>query len=470
LLILIGLCLLYFFIFFVLNLLIVFFCISTMLLSLLMLFFNKGYKKANRFLAAAIFFIALYSLSLFEIALSNSNYWAALFIASVPSCIFLIGPFSYLYVRTILRDNIRFSKYDYLHFALFGVCFSGSLPFLFSSWAYKLEVVNYMQHVSFDLQKFRVNIFINARFNQGIRPVHLAVYFISQWRLIWKHFYASAKKSNHSAHWLIIKKWLLIYSTLITLIGIGFAIGMLVFLMGHYSAVSIKTIYIIYYISSGCYAILAATLLLFPQILYGLPIVDNTQLNMNLDIKDNDNSKRILSSEVGNTDMLMNIPLPSETDSTLLEYSMSNKEEEGASFAWRQNYSNEYIQEIENKLEDYLALNMPLDSNCNLSSLSRHTEISVHQLSYYFNTIKSISFPDWRNNNRIDYSVALIQSGKMENMTLNGIAQSSGFATQKTFIKAFKVKMGTTPADFIKSSQAKCLLSDDLKLSECLFV
>ena len=58
----------------------------------------------------------------------------------------------------------------------------------------------------------------------------------------------------------------------------------------------------------------------------------------------------------------------------------------------------------------------------------------------------------------------------MDNLTFYTVAQMQAFATQKTFIKAFKINMGTTPDYFIKLSRAKYVPTDDQKLSMCLFV
>ncbi|MEI6679427.1 MAG: helix-turn-helix domain-containing protein [Mariniphaga sp.] len=76
--------------------------------------------------------------------------------------------------------------------------------------------------------------------------------------------------------------------------------------------------------------------------------------------------------------------------------------------------------------------------------------IPAHHLTYYFNSIRLMPFPDWRNSLRIEYAKTLINQGEAGQLTLQTIASKSGFSSQSTFIRSFKQWSGTTPSEYMK--------------------
>jgi len=105
-----------------------------MVLSFLILSYNKGYKTANLFLAEVLFFSALFSLVNYALFFSRSTFWVAIFETSFNTVFFLIGPLAYFYVRSVLRDNAKLSRRDYLHFSVFFIAFIGTFRFVFTPW------------------------------------------------------------------------------------------------------------------------------------------------------------------------------------------------------------------------------------------------------------------------------------------------------------------------------------------------
>jgi AraC-like DNA-binding protein len=81
--------------------------------------------------------------------------------------------------------------------------------------------------------------------------------------------------------------------------------------------------------------------------------------------------------------------------------------------------------------------------------------IPVHQLSYYFNDYLNIGFNDWKNKFRIDFIILQIKNGELENLTLEGLASSSGFASRANFNKVFLSIMNQTPTEYVKSLNLK---------------
>ena len=395
-----------------------------MFLSLLMLIFNRGYKKANRFLAGVLFCSSLYSLLLYVFLFSGSVYWSTIFVTCIPSSFFLLGPFSFFYVRSILRDNSKLSRVDYLHFVLFLVCLSGTLPFLFSSWENKLIVGQNMLSNHWNWAKYKVNSILPYKVNQGIRPFHIALYMVMQWKLVWRFFMSPSHKQTYNSQWHIIKKWLLIYCTIFTLLCVCFSLSMIKNLVYENKADFLSTAYSLIVLGTVGYFSLIILLFFFPQVVYGLPVVVYSQPKEQPPIT--------ISHDESQIDIISTFQEETET-------------------ADRMNFfSEEYGMQISGLLINYLQSNKHLSYDCTLSHLSDTINIPSHHLSYYFNNIIDIKFTDWRNNNRIDYATALIVEGELNNRTLEAIALKCGFTTQSTFIRAFKQKTGVTPSVYLK--------------------
>lgn len=88
---------------------------------------------------------------------------------------YLIGPSAFFYVRGTLRDNARFSKLDLLHFLPFVLFFLGYIPYLFSSWQYKLLVAENIQSENWNVARFHLNLIISHKADQGLTVFHMEV-------------------------------------------------------------------------------------------------------------------------------------------------------------------------------------------------------------------------------------------------------------------------------------------------------
>ena len=165
----------------------------------------------------------------------------------------------------------------------------------------------------------------------------------------------------------------------------------------------IKSAFFVLQLAGYAYFSLIFFLLLFPQVLYGLPV----SVNSNSIVSENRNSQISL-------------------------------------------FSDEYLQEIEMKLSDYVGQLGFKDKECSLSHLTQNTQLPLHHLSYYFNQVLQIKFPEWRNRLRVEHARKLMTDGKADEMTLEALAAESGFGTRGTFIEAFKKETGLRPSEFLK--------------------
>ena len=95
--------------------------------------------------------------------------------------------------------------------------------------------------------------------------------------------------------------------------------------------------------------------------------------------------------------------------------------------------------------------------------------LSIDIEGYEYIVLKDFNFKEWniglmtvehnlycdgndrKNKLRIDYIVSEIKAGKLEILTIEGLATSSGFASRSNFNKAFFTNMNLTPSEYIKS-------------------
>jgi len=385
----------------------------------MLLFYNNGYKSANRFLSGYLFCSSFFLVTQYFFIYSKSASLIAIFITAFPSFYFLIGPFAYFYIRSILRDNVKLSKIDYIHFLPFTFIFIGAIPFLFSSWEYKCFIGQKIVDHTFMGSKYNINFLAPKVINQLIRPPFALFYLV----LISREFLKNKNIFKSFSHAKVIKTWLFLFFLFFSLTVVFFTIVQMVFYLN--IRFFFDHLWFYYFINGIAFIYFAFnfSLVLFPQILYGLPIPK-------LQIKH------------------YSVTLDTETIQNRKEIPITIIENKLASVSTL--FSNEYEVEIESEINNWIVEKKYLEANASILSISAFTAVPAHHLSYYFNTLLKVKYTDWRNTLRIEFAKNKIDSGIIKSITLEALSLESGFATQSTFIKSFKNIVGCTPSEYIK--------------------
>jgi AraC-like DNA-binding protein len=404
------------------NVPIVYLCGFSIFLSLTLLFYNKGYKGANRFLSGYLFCSALFLVTQYFLIYSKSISLIAFFISGIPSLFFLICPFAYFYVRSIFSDTVKLSKTDYLHFLPFVLIFIGTIPFLFSSWEYKCLIAQKIFDGTFMSSKYNINFLVPKIINQLIRPPFALFYLV----LISREFIKNKPVFKSFSNAKAIKIWLGLFYVFFSLTVVFFIIVQLAFYLNIKFLSDNVWFYFIINTIALLYLVFNFSLALFPQILYGLPI-----------------PKLVIENDTANLK-----PDSAQDTKVITDVIIENKTALFSPF-----FSNEYELEIESEIKNWIKEKKYLEANASILSISTSTTIPVHHLSYYFNAILKVKYTDWRNSLRIEYAKKQIDSGFIKSITLEALSIESGFATQSTFIKTFKNSFGCTPSDYIKTKQ-----------------
>jgi len=402
--------------------------ITGMLLSVMLLGIKNGLNSANRYLAGYFFSTSLYCMSIYFFLFSNSVPLVAFFFSSIPSIYYLIGPLSYFYVRSIVRDDSKLSSLDYLHFLIFMLTFMGSLPFLFSSWSNKLMVAENLINGNMFFTKFQTNVIIPKKLNQLLRPVHTIFYAILNWHLLRELWKKSGMYANKSQYFLI-RKWLFVLICLINIASIAYLFGLYNMMSLQNKRAFQQSTETILFIIVLSYSLINVCLFLFPKIMYGLPL------------------ERHFGKPVESTSVLQTENVPTKEEEFHPEESTSAEKQP---FLFL--FTESYLATIQLELEKCKNEGRYLDPVFKLDILFLDSGIPLHHWTFFFNEIKKQSFIEWKNSERIAFALKLISEGFLDNHTLKSLGIKCGFTTQSTFIRVFKIYTGKSPSDFFKTN------------------
>ena len=196
-----------------------------LVLPVVILFFNKGYHNANRYLAYFLFFISFYVLENF-IFFYSTSIPIIVFATTIHSFFYLIGPFAFLYIRSILRGGSKIGKIDYLHFALFFISFLGYIPYFFTNVDYKFIIAENISGINWNMAPFHLNKLLPHKFDQVLNVLNAYFYMLALWYLIWLYKKPTHISAYHSVQHKLIQKWVLIFVSTFTIINVAFSITM----------------------------------------------------------------------------------------------------------------------------------------------------------------------------------------------------------------------------------------------------
>ena len=390
-------------------------------LALIVLFFNQGNKSANLYLGLFLLCFNVFTLTHYTFLFLNSEYLIAILL-SLPfnSLIYVVGPFAYLYIRSILNDDAKFTKLDFFHFFPFFLNFIDNIP-VFFSWEIKLKAASYIINNNWaELDALLPYKLMTIKVNFTLRVIQLFFYVLLIWFLIISKKFKFYKGRANPNQLTVIKKWSIFFTLLFSFLAINYVgIGIIFLKYTDKEVLTGNGIFLFYFVFIGL-IILKIGLLLYPQILYGIPLYRQVHpVSQTSDVDEIQISKSINN----NTSIL----------------------------------SDEQLNLIELSLIEWINSKRYLDSDASMVSLSKDINIPLYQIRYYFNQISKEKFIDWRNSLRVDYAVELIKQGKGKDKTMETLGNDSGFKTYSSFIQFFKQRKGVLPSDFNKNYNSNTL-------------
>lgn len=362
---------------------------------------NNFSINKNALLLAGIFLtFASYSLTHYFTIYTFDPYYIALFYSHFTAFWFLPGPLLYLYVRNTLSDAQKLKPLDALHTIPFWIHMINMLPYFLSPFSYKLHVAQLI------LQDFNNLKYYGGGFLYGTviatisRPTLVLIYCIISAYTIFKYNPKQLliKQNRHVLSWLIL---------LISTISIV-VISYLTLTLSMASTRITRLDYISFpahLIAGMAFLLLPTSLLLFfPQILFGMPSISNPEVKTN--------NKR-----------------PNKELIDPLEISAHN-------------------------IDKYIRKEKPyLNPDFDIIDISNKLGIPKHHIAYCFSEILAIKFTSYRSQMRVAHAKKLLESGKADSFSIDGIGQQSGFPSRSTYYATFKQVTGMTPNQYLEQIQ-----------------
>lgn len=170
-------------------------------------------------------------------------------------------------------------------------------------------------------------------------------------------------------------------------------------------------------------------ILISPEILFGLPILNSTLLKYH-------------ESESENNEIVS-----SNGDNWILETtSKKNIQDEKLQEKIRANIKN-YIIEVDQLSTEKLIFRNPKITQ---SDIAEKLGVPASHIVYLFKYHSKITFLEYKMNSRIQDAIKLIQEGFLNTETFESLAYKTGFASYNPFFTAFKKITSCSPQEFIK--------------------
>ena len=374
------------------------------LLTIFLLLFKKNALRSfSDYLLTGFILFQCWTILLFILVYSGSilNY-PHLYKSAAPIT-FLISPLGYLYVRSVLFNEVRFKKIDLLHALPFLFFTLNYLPFFASPTESKLAILtatllNRNEAVTTQLGLLPETVFYL------VRPIQSLVYLLFQWALLLQ-VNKTFKVMEVQQQVTVVTRWLKVFTLANTAVLFSLIFLILLYL-------SVPNIFeenlmslIPNYLLSSSFFVIGAYLLVNPQVLNGLPFV-----------KYKEKKSRLLS------DTVVQVPFI------------------------HKNYAKEIAQ-----LEAYFASSKAyLQPNLSISEVAVATQIPNRELSFLINSYYNQRFSDYLNDMRLTHFLSQVDAATLDQFTIEAIAVASGFAYKSSFYRAFKKKYGSTPTAYLQ--------------------
>jgi AraC-like DNA-binding protein len=340
---------------------------------------------------------------------SNSRFWLAVFFNHFAPLMFLIGPFLYFYVRGTLKDRYALTKKDAIHFipALFALI--GTLPYIFQSFENKLRIADRIIENVTSVNQIEVNIFYKIGGSLALRAFFGFVYLLYCIYLVWQH-YPSKKETlqiPRKQFW-ITYRWLCILLGSLLTINVSLAITAL-----QPASLIVRENFfadgdVFYQITGMAYFVLSISLMLFPEILYGMP----KRMEQTTTKKKTTKTKAV-----------------SDEDPFI---------------------------EVNESIVDYLTTQKPyLNPDFDISNIAFDLKIPQNHVSYCISNIMNTRFSKLKAELRIQHAIGLLKEGHNSSITIDGIGTQSGFKTRSYYYEVFKKETGYTPSEYIENLKTK---------------
>lgn len=377
--------------------------IFSIMISFVLLSYNWKSNKNVIYLSLVFILTSLFGIAHYFIVFGHSRFWLAVFYNNFAPFMFLIGPFLYFYVRNTLLDRNSLSKKDWIHFIPATIALIGTLPYLFQSFEKKLEIADRIIENLDAIRNIEINLFYDVGQSFAFRTILAFLYLIYCVFLLWKSYPSEINNPEvPKKQFVITYRWLIILLTSLLFIFISFTILSLNAAVSKPSD-TIDDGYVLYIMAGFAYCLMSFSLLLFPEILYGIP--RKTELNAPKKKKEK-------------------IKIDPKEDPFF---------------------------DLSNAILKYLEESKPfLNYDFVISDIALDLKVPQNHVSYCITYLMETKFSKLKSELRIKHALSLLEKGSNSKLTIEAIGKQSGFKTRSNFYSTFKEVTGFTPSEYIE--------------------
>lgn len=394
---------------------ILFISIATLLLTVLLTIYNYRINKNGLYLSGFLIPISISGILHYFFLLDHSAWNLAIVYGHFMHFFYLAGPMLYFYIRGTLRDCHKLSLWDYLNFLPFLISLISIFPYYFEDFDTKIKIAesiigdpNYHREIS-------ISWLYNNIYNLILRPIFLFVYFLVSLFLLVRYSIQKKKVELANNQKSIMTNWLYSITILAGICAVSYFYMTLDYFNGELLTRENVNSLGVNYIIGVAFTLIPVMMIVFPQVIYGLPIL------------------RIRESLIAPHETTLGLPKDQKFTRELEDDEKEN------------------FQKLTEKIMDYLKTEKPFtDPNYSLEDLAQHLELQKHHLYYCFNTILNIRFTTIRTQLRVEYAKECLLKGDLDTLSMEGIWTKTGFSSRTSFFVSFKEITGQTPLDFIK--------------------
>ena len=357
------------------------------------------------------------------------NFFLILVISIVSIRFFIHGSYN-LGLQTILKPDRG------LYSILFLIVVPSSYLY-YKNLIFQINTINYkdLKHVIFIVFLFLINsidglrnsfIFYFGSFTNFFLILMFLVFYLTLiFKVLSKNIWFQKTILLNKNHFKLIKNWTIYFFTIHVLSSFAVLASLYIEIKsGHILSGKSMAIFLLFF-----WLFLFFKILISPEILYGLPILNKTLLRFNDSLLE----KNEILKAIPNNWILEANGKKIDQDQKLKEKITKN--------------ITSYIQQVDKlSLDEHIFRNQKTSQN----NIAEKLGVPTSHIVYLFKYHSKISFSEYRMQSRINDAIELINDGFLNNETFESLAFTTGFSSYNPFFIAFKKITSFSPQDYLK--------------------
>jgi AraC-like DNA-binding protein len=409
----------------------IFTILASFLLTLVYWKVNKAYILLMVFILAVSTFTISHQLTFYQ----GNPFWTAVLFNNFAPLYYLAGPFLFFYVKATLDDKIAIDIKNWrtlFHFFPAFLSLIGIIPYLFTPFSYKLNLVSQVLADPNLFKTVHVNWLMPTWINSVLRPLLLLIYSLYSISLIDIYNKQRRESATPIFQQKLALRWLYSLLTITSLIGALY----LVVVAWYFNSIDVRAveneIKKLAMVVGILVMLIPVMLMIFPQLALGIP-----RLPAQNNIPQQDLSREIPSPGM-HVEKVQTENMAGAAIQVLAPPLLEIAVEEDP------------FQKKAELILSFIEENKPyLDPEFNIDTLARDMNIPRSHIYYCFSNVISEKFTTLRTRLRIEYAQKLLLGPERESLSFEGIAAMAGFSSRTRFFVSFKEITGHTPKEFV---------------------